>query len=236
MYGANYHSLQSTISRRLSQGLLLKGAYTFSKAIDITDSEGGLTFSYGPVRSRNRALAGYDVPQVLQMAFVYELPYGRSKTFGTHGMAAAVLGGWQVNGLFSSYEGRPFNVTADAGSLNAPGNTQTADQVKAQVQKIGSLQQFYDRSAFAPVTEARFGSTGRTILRGPGVVNLNLGLFRSFTPRERLKVEFRAEAFNSTNTSHFSNPSGNASSGSLMQITSAAADQRNIRFGLRAAW
>jgi hypothetical protein len=170
------------------------------------------------------------------MAFVYDLPFGKGKNMASSGAAAAVLGGWQANGVFASHSGRPFSVGADGGSLSAPGNAQTADQVKTEVTKIGSLGQFFDTSASARVTEVRFGSTGRNILRGPGAVNIDFSLFRDFRIRERLITQFRAEAFNLTNTPHFNNPGSTVGTASFMQITSAVDDQRTIRLGLRFQW
>jgi hypothetical protein len=114
-----------------------------------------------------------------------------------------------LNGVFASFLGRPFSVSAAAGALNAPGNSQTADQVKPVVEKIGGIgagQQFFDPTAFAAPTGVRFGSSGRNLLRGPGVVNLDLGLFRKFPIRERVTLEARIEAANFSNTPHFNNP------------------------------
>jgi hypothetical protein len=111
-----------------------------------------------------------------------ELPAGRGKKFANSGAARWIFGDWQINGVFAAYSGRPFNVTAAAGALNAPGNTQTADQVKPVVEKLGGVgpgQPFYDTSAFAAPVGVRFGTSGRNILRGPGAVNLDLGVFRS---------------------------------------------------------
>jgi len=88
------------------------------------------------------------------------------------------------------------------------------------VKKLGGIGRdvpFFDPLAFRPVTEVRFGSTGRNILRGPGVVNVDTGIFRNFRLTERWKLQFRAESFNVTNTPHFANPSGNASNMSLNQ-------------------
>ena len=234
----NYHSLQVAVNRQFSRGLMLKGAYTWSKAINMTDDDGwaGMTFNYLPHLNRNRALAGFDTPQMLQMAFVYELPFGKGKGTASNGLSAALLGGWQINGGFSAIAGRPFSVFADGGSLNAPGNSQTADQIKTVVTKTGSLDQFYDRSAFAGVTEARFGTVGRNTLRGPGAINLDLSMFRTFPITERVKVQFRAEAFNATNTPHFNNPTNNFNNAAFMRITSAVDDQRTFRFGLRTTW
>jgi hypothetical protein len=201
------------------------------------DGTQGLLFSYLPHLDRNRALAGYDIPHIFQLGAVYELPFGKGKSMAQTGVPSLLLGGWQANGIFSAVMGRPFTVSASAGSLDAPGSTQTADQIKDDVERIGSLGEFYDRSAFAaPAGAARFGTTGRNILRGPGMVNLDFSLFRDFPVKERIKLQFRAEAGNLSNTPHFSNPDGNVNSGNFMRITSAENDQRTIRFGLRLSF
>ncbi len=235
--GANYHSLQVSLKRQVANGLTLQGAYTYSHAINYTDDDGwtGLMFNYAPMLSRNRATASYDRPQNFHLAYVYEFPFGKGKKYVTSGVGAAVLGGWQANGIIAIYSGAPFTVGADGTSLNAPGNSQTADLV-GTVQKIGSLQEYYNVAAFAPITTARFGNIGRNTLRGPGVINNDLSLFRDFTITERFKLTFKAEAFNVTNTPHFANPDGNVNDSTFMQISGTAStlsDNRSIRFGLR---
>ncbi len=229
-YGANYHSLQATVDRRFSRGLFVKGSYTYSHAIDFTDtSPGSFLFNVPSDYRRNRALAGYDRPHVLQLSWIYELPF-------KHLLAR----GWQINGIFSAYTGVPFNVTSSGASLNAPGNTQTADQVLPEVRKLGGIgatSPWFDPAAFRAVTEVRYGTTGRNILRGPGVVNCDVGVSRTFPVKERLRILVRGEAFNSANTPHFSNPSGNASNpATLGTITAATQDQRVFRLALRLAF
>ena len=241
---ANYHALQVAVNRRAADGLLLKGAYTFSKAINWTDEDGWtgtIMWNWQPVFSRNRALAGYDIPHMLQMGFVYELPAGRGKRFATSGVARWLLGDWQVNGVFASFQGRPITATAAQGALNAPGNTQTADQIKPEVKKLGGIgpgQPFYDTSAFAAPTGVRFGNVGRNTLRGPGAVNLDLGLFRRFPIREPWTLELRAEAANVSNTPHFvfNSTTSSISESNFLTITSAQPDQRQVRLGLRLSW
>ena len=156
-----------------------------------------------------------------------------------------------MNGIFSAYSGAPFSVTASGASLNAPDNSQTADQVLPNVQYLGGIgpnTPYYNPLAFRAVTAARFGSTGRDILRGPGEVNLNASVFRTFRLTERIKLEFRAEAYNLSNTPHFNAPSANVSSmslrpdgsiaslGNFMSITSTVGDPRQFRFGLRLSF
>ena len=163
----------------------------------------------------------------------------RGKKFANSGASRWIFGDWQINGVFAAYSGRPFTVTAAAGALNAPGNTQTADQVKPVVEKLGGVgsgQPFFDPTAFAAPVGVRFGSSGRNILRGPGAVNLDLGVFRRFPIREQMSFEFRAEAANATNTPHFNNPNANISAANFLVVTSAVPDQRQLRLGLRLMW
>jgi len=245
-----YDSLQAGLDRRFKGGLLVKVAYTWSKAISYNDnSDSSLFFNDPSVLGRNRALAGFDRTHNLRVATVAELPFGGGKRWlNSGGVGRAMLGGWQVNATFSVYSGTPFTITSADTSLNAPGNSQTADQVKAEVEKFGGVgaeSAFFDPLAFAPVTGVRFGNTGRNILRGPGVVNLDVGVFRTFRLTERKQLQFRVESFNFTNTPHFNNPGANASNlrlnpdgsvrslGGFMAITSAADDQRQVRLGLR---
>jgi hypothetical protein len=231
----SYNALQLSATRAVANGLMLKMAYTWSKAFNVTDDDGWAQYIFMAKSqlNRNRALSGYDTPHNFQMGFVYELPFGPGKKTLTSGLASRIVGGWQLNGVFAAYSGRPFTVTADGGALNAPGNTQTADLVKSTVTKIGTTGEYYDKTAFAAVNVARFGTTGRNLLRGPRIVNLDLGLFRTVKLNERFGLQFRAEAFNASNTPHFNNPNANVSAGDFMQITSALDDQRSLRFGLR---
>jgi hypothetical protein len=245
---ANYNALQAQATRRFSNGFQLQASYTFSKAISYSDeADSTLSFNAPSALHRNRSLTNYDRPHNLHAGWVAELPFGRGKRWGQEGLVRHLLGGWQLNGLFSSYSGTPFHATSASTSLNAPGNTQTADQVKPKVEILGGTgpgQAFFDPLAFAPVTAVRFGNSGLNSLRGPGVVNLDLGLFREFSAGERFKIQFRAESFNATNTPHFNNPGTNVSNLRLRadgspdlrgfsEITSAQDDERQFRFGLR---
>ncbi len=136
-------------------------------------------------------------------------------------MGNIILGGWQANGILAIYSGAPFMVTADGTALNAPGNTQTADLV-GPTHKIGSLSEYYDVTAFAPLIPRGSGVLGRNILRGPGVINNDLSLFRDFRITEAVKLTFKAEAFNLTNTPHFGFPDANVNDSAFMQTSSSA--------------
>jgi hypothetical protein len=233
---ASYNALQAQADRKVG-GTQLTVAYTFSKTIDNIDNQlGGLLFYDAANIARNRALAGFDRTHNFRVAWVAELPFGAHKRWMQKGIGNKLLGGWEVNGIFSTYSGTPFTVTASSASLNAPDQTQTADQIKTTVAKlggIGSNAPYFDPSAFAPVTQVRYGISGRNILRGPGLVNVDAALFRNFQFREHINFQLRAESYNLSNTPHFSNPSANISSGGFMTITSALSRANNVEGGER---
>jgi len=257
----NYNSLQVTLQRRFSKGLQLGAAYTWSKAIGVASAvEGAPAVQAISYFNLNHAVLNYDRTQVFNLSSVWELPFGKGKRWlsGSR-LGSAVAGGWQLNGVLTLMTGLPFTVTASGTSLNLPGSTQTADQVLGSVAQLGQTgpgTSFFDSLAFVPVTAARFGTAGFNSLRGPGLANLDLGLFRSFSITERLQMQFRAEAFNFTNTPHWANPAANISSvsynangsirdlGGFGAITAtnagnlgrAGTDERTFRFGLRLSF
>jgi hypothetical protein len=160
---------------------------------------------------------------------------------------AAIAGGWQVNWILSKMSGTPFTVVTSGTSVNSPGNTQTADQVKGSVQILGGHgvgQPYFDPLAFQAVTDVRFGNAGRDTLRGPGIFNLDASLFRNFKMRERIGLQVRMEMFGVTNTPQFGNPGATVSNMSLnadgsvralggyTEITSATGE-RQIRFAAK---
>ena len=142
--------------------------------------------------------------------------------------------------------GVPFSVFADDTSLNLPGSTQTADQVKPDVAKLGGKghgNPYYDPTAFADVTEARFGNSGYNTLRGPGLFNWDFGLTREFSITSGVKLQFRMEAFNFTNTPHLDIPDNDVGDGEdFMTITGVTnlaregIDERQFRLGFRVVF
>jgi hypothetical protein len=252
---SSYHALQASLNKSMAKGLFLKGAYTWSKAINMSDEDGWAGLPLTNLESalrRNRAVAGYDRTHMFIMSWVYELPVGKGKALGLNGLADKVAGGWRINGIYSAYSGTPFTVSAAATSLNAPGSNQTADQI-GELVKIGGVgpgAQYYAVSSFRdpnfqrPAGTFRFGSMGRNAVRGPGFQRADLAMFKDFKFTERFVLQFKAEAFNFTNTPRFGNPAANVSAmtinaagdvtnaNNFMAITGADGE-RKFRFGLR---
>ena len=246
MANQRYDAWQNNMTRRLARGLFVTSSYTWSKAIGITagNSDSGLRFYVPSQFSKNKSVSDFDRTQSWVSAANWELPFGRNKRFATSGIPALLAGGWQLNPTIALYTGRPFIVGTDGSSLNAPGNTQVADQINANVTKFGGVgvgAPFYDPTAFAPVRDVRFGNMGLNALRGPRLFNTNLGVFRKFPIRERGELQFRAEALNFTNTPALNQPNASVSTpSSFMTITSTnnntTSPQRTIRFGLRLSF
>ncbi len=255
---ANYHALQTAINKDFKHGLFMKGAYTFSKAISLADDDGWQALPLTSMPSalrRNRSVTGYDRPHMFVMSWIYELPFGKDKPFALKGLADRIAGGWRINGIYSAYSGTPFTVSASTNSLNTPGSSQTADQI-ADVVKIGDIgpgTQYYAVTSFRDPNfqrasgTYRFGTMGRNSMRGPSFQKADLAMFKDFKIRERFTLQFKAEAFNFTNTPRFNNPSSNVSgmtvnaatgevinANNFMAVTSAYDGQeRKFRFGLR---
>ncbi|MBI3681676.1 MAG: TonB-dependent receptor [Acidobacteria bacterium] len=256
----NYNAMQATVERRFAAGYQLEASYTWSKSRglccnDRSDLQLGIN---DPEYNRlNRSVNGFDRPHNLVVTSIAELPFGKGKRWAHSGPIPWIAGGWRINGIFSAFSGLPFSVLSSATPLNAPFNTQRADLMKPDVNKLGGVgrgQSYFDPFAFAAVTQARYGTAGFNLLRGPGLINVDLGIARDFSITEKWKLQFRAEAFNAANTPHFGNPGNNVSNlqlnpdgsirnlGGYTEITSVrtnareGVDERVVRFGFRLSF
>jgi len=229
---SDYNALQVGVTRPLTNGLLLKGHYTYSRSM-------ALAYNYQlpteEAADRNWALAAGDRPHTMTMSFVYMLPWQTST--GGRSIVKAIINDWQVNGIFQAFSGSPFTVTADATELNTPNNTQTADLVGTvtKVGGIGAEGVYMDPAAWAQPTGVRFGTSRLNQFRGPGGWNLDFSLFRTFPIAARQRLEFRVEAANLTNTPKFGNPTSSFTSGDFMRIFSLynAYAERQVRLAIR---
>lgn len=230
----NYHSLQANWNRRFAQGLFLNAAYTWSKAM-----ESGVVTSHIDFR-RNYGPASYDRAHMFNLTHLYELPFGRGKRWATAGPAAALLGGWQLNGILRMVTGLPGTITANATACNCPGNGNFADHLSpvSYPGEIGRGQFWFTRESFGVPGANRFGNGATGNIRGPGFRNYDFSLFRRVTVRDRYSLEFRAEAFNLSNTPRFALPERNINSANFGQVlaTLDGGGERQVQFGLRLSF
>ncbi len=255
-----YNSMQSTLDRRFNHGFQMHVAYTWSHWMAIccdTSGDGGPSIYIPQYYHLNYVASPGDIRHNMVIAAIYELPFGKNKSFLTHGIGSALAGGWQANTVIGLHTGTPFNITSGGGAnLNAPNNTQTPDLI-APLQylnpKTTPNHQFLSPASFQEVPSAvttgiyRFGSLGLDTARGPNFENVDFGLFRSFPIREKVQMQFRGEALNLLNHTNFSNPGGGfstttatntATAGSLFNITGVNSGthqiaERYFRIGLK---
>jgi hypothetical protein len=218
-----YHSLQATIRRRFSNGLLFQSAYVWSKVIDDqsqnpvgtgstpTPGGGGLIDSNN-LRS-NRGRANWDRTHVWTTTWVYELPFGRGHHWLANSSKAVngVLGGWNVQGFNALFTGTPYSIssgvktaffTANSRAVLAPGVTSLPDSSLKTKSGVPGPVFFNDASsfAFAPV-----GSTGmgRNVYTGPKFWDVDGSISKDFNVTERVKTTFKLEMFNALNHANF---------------------------------
>ena len=237
--GTHFDSLQARLQRRFAGWYSLDAAYTWGKSITTSgqsNSDNLLPINIPEYYALNRSISGFDRTHNLQITNIMDLPLGKGhRRLSSGGFVTALVSGWQISNVIGFMSGEPFSVGASSASLNAPGNTQRADQVKAAVDILGGIgrgQPWFDPTAFAVVNDARFGTAGFNSMRGPGIANWDFGLHRRFQLTERVNLEFRVESFNFTNTPKFDNPRNTAGSSGFGEIQSAY-NEREFRLGLR---
>ncbi|MFN7918470.1 MAG: TonB-dependent receptor [Bryobacteraceae bacterium] len=237
----SYNGLIVKLEKRFSRGLTFLSAYTWSHTIDNADEVGnnaGVGVLKPWDRRVNRGNALTDVRHNYVLSSTYELPFGKGKTFLTNASRAAdlVLGGWQVSGIFGRTSGLPFTVTTSGGLTNAGG----ADRPN----RIGdgtlsgssrTIDRWFDTAAFQVQPNFTYGNSGRNILFGPALTNIDFSLAKVFTITERFRLQFRAESFNATNTPYFGLPAANINTPGAGTISSAG-DPRRIQFGSKLIW
>jgi hypothetical protein len=225
---SSYHSGQFKLEKRFSQGLFVLASYTWSKSIDTMVSNldrGALVQNVFLDPKSNRAVSDWDVPHRFSLSFVYELPYGSGRRYGdgAPALARALLADWQLTGIFIARSGMPGTVVLTRNPVAGIGNARPdlvgnpelpADQ--------RSPDRWFNTAAFAPhVVDGRTlpGNAGRNIVRGPGYVNLDLGLAKYVPVTSGLRAQLRVEMFNVLNRPHFALPVLDMSDSAFGRIT-----------------
>lgn len=235
-YNNNYNGLQVNLQKRFTNGFSFQTAYTFSKTLGVGDDQPGFTIP-GFVRERHYGPAGFDRTHMLTINHIYELPFGKGKRTAQSGPLSWIAGNWQLAGIARFVTGAPFSIVADAGPCNCPGNGNFADVLSKTTIRggYGPGQLYMDTAAFAAPRPNSFGNGGRNIVRGPGFGNYDFSVFRFFPIRDKMRLEFRGEFYNLTNSPRFGNPVNNVNAGNFGQITGTlfGEGERDIQFALR---
>jgi hypothetical protein len=232
---STYNSLQTKIEKRFSNNLSFLGAYTFGKSID-EQSQASLGFNNSvSVRSEynyrwDKALADFNQTHRFVLSYTYDLPFGRNLT----GAAKYLVDGWQFVGIHSFTTGTPNTITASTDFSNTGGSARpNAVPGVSQTPSGGrSRQQWFNPAAFTNPASGQFGNVGRNTLTGPSVVAIDFSLFKNFPINERVKIQFRAEAFNLINHPNFTSLSTTYDASNAGQLNAALA-ARQIQLALK---
>lgn len=251
MFNSNYNSLQISLNRRVSRGLNIGVAYTWSKALADNSSDrssaplDSYSFEndYGP--------ASYSAPQVFVVNYVYDLPFFR----GQHGLAGKTLGGWEVSGITAFQTGTPVTVFQFNDPFNAgdwcpsatpcragvyPGGigidpsvvSPRPDRVAGQpLAGPGSVAEWFNTAAFTDAI-GHFGTSGRGVFTGPGLNNWDLSAIKNIKLSERFSLQFRGEFFNAFNHVSFNSVNANTDSLSYGRLNGDHLP-RNIQLGAK---
>lgn len=222
-FSSSFHSLQVKFDRRWATGLTMTTALTWQKAMTYQSGDNGGLARWYINPQRNYARADYDRTLNWVQSWVYRLPFGKGRQFLTHGVASAILGGWQATSILTLRTGAPLTFTDGAGSVsvNATGNTQTPNLVApiSVLHGINLGNPWFDRSSFAPTTPGTFGNLGRAAWSGPGQFRLDSGISRTIRLTERWNMQLRADSYNVGNTSFFSDPQTDRNNANFAYIT-----------------
>jgi hypothetical protein len=238
---ANYESLQGQIERRFSKGLTALAAYTWSHSIDNGPSSAADDgYDPGPQNPNNlaagRGNSDFDVRQRFSFSTVYELPFGKGKPFlNGNSLGNAVLGGWQLTAIVSAQTGLPITPILSYDPTNT-GIIAYPNRIGSGVLSNPTPNDWFNGSAFVAPTGYSYGNSGRNILTGPGFHNIDLGLSRRVSLKERASLELRAEAFNLFNTPQFGPPNNTVGVSNTGAITTVINPQRELQFALRFAF
>lgn len=247
-YGrARYDAFVIKIERRFTSGLSLLSHYTYSKNRDnmfagtnFSSSSGFSVVNNYDYENREYSLAANNTPSRFVAVTTYELPVGKGKKFLNSNKAVDyALGGWQFNAIATYQAGFPMSVGVSDNLNGFLGAGQRPNATGIDPKMPGSIKDkidgFLNPKAFTAPGRFDFGNVGRTIpVRGPHQANWDVSLFKAVKIRERVDLQFRAEALNFTNTARFNPPSNTCvGCGSFGAITQQANFPRFIQLGGR---
>lgn len=237
---SNYNGLQLSLNNRSSSGLSYLISYTWSKSMDIGCSGlfgvEGCSIENPYDINADKSVSGYDLTNVFAASWVYALPFGSGRRFNTgNRFLNYTVGGWKINGIVTMTSGVPYDLIvsgdiANTGNLsgyerlNLIGNPSLPNPTPAE---------WFNKSAFAVPAPYTYGNLGRNSLRADWFRNLDFSLFCEFPITEQKRFQFRAEAFNLTNTPTWGTPNNNISNPTFGEITGTRSSARQIQLALK---
>jgi len=237
---ANYNSLQAGLRVENKHGVTLQFSYTWSHEIDLANSD--LSTLSNPFNQRyDRGSGSLDRRHIFSANYIYDLPFFKHSD---NVFERQALSGWQISGITIANSGVPVAVTYGTDTIGLGGGTTNRANLVPSTSTVGPKTQakYFNTAAFsAPLSPLNggisqgvnqgYGNSGKDKVVGPGRFNSNLALFKSFPLiGESLRLQIRAESFNTFNHTQFQNIDGGFTSGTYGQVTSTW-DARKFQFG-----
>ncbi|MDP2897665.1 MAG: carboxypeptidase regulatory-like domain-containing protein [bacterium] len=224
---SNYHSLQVTANRRFARGLQFGAAWTWSKSMDYNSGDNNTVSSLVPVRIWNYGLSDFDRTHILKFNWLWDVP----RLGVSNKVLDRVVNHWQLSGIASFVSGNPMSVgwstTTAVDITGTP--TQGARIIVLDNPVLPKSERTFDRffntDVFALPKVGTFGNAARTVIRGPGINNWDIAVFKDFPVTERAKFQFRLETYNTFNHTQFSGLDTGA------RFDPKTGEQVNTRFG-----
>jgi len=243
---SKYNGLNAKLEHH-GRALLATLAYTWSKSTDSKSAAAGIGASafngwQGFLDNHNPGLdyglSDFDVDHRAVASFVWNLPFGKGERYGSSasGVKNAVIGGWQMNGIYTWQHGFPVTVqAADLGNVLDSFGTNRANVSGDPNSGGGTIDKWFNTAAFSQPALGQFGNSLRNMLRGPGINNLDLALFKNFDLPRNSRLQFRFESFNALNHPQFDRVEQNMTNPAFGRITRARAGRIN-QLGLKLIW
>jgi Carboxypeptidase regulatory-like domain/TonB dependent receptor/TonB-dependent Receptor Plug Domain len=259
---STYHAFQFRAEKRMSQGLVFLGSYTFSRSIDDASAQFGTAAEAGLPQNSNdlaaeKALSNFQTKHRFVFSSVYQMPFGNGQRWLNHGgLVDHIFGHWQASGILTLQSGKPFTILtgvdqSESGSINIAaadrpdiiGNPFQPGNFAANPGCVGPAQvhtpnAWFNPCAFVEPTVPAFGNLGRNTLIGPTFRDLDFSLAKEIPlGSEARKLQFRVETFNLANRPNFDIPNNVFTGATFSQIATADAfggkPPRQIQLGLK---
>jgi hypothetical protein len=237
---SNYQALTAKIEKRFSKGLTMLSSFTWAHNIDqgnedLLDGGAGIVTPWNLARERGNS--NLDRRRAFVLNAVYEFPFGKGHKLLTTGPGAAILGGWQVGGIFARYSGLAVGHSINVNNENL-GGTVRGDWVRNPnlPSDQRTIDRWFDTTFVVPSAPGVTSNAGRNLIYAPGRTNMDLMVSRSFNmPWEGHYLQFRFESFNLANHANFGSPNTGVGTPNVGKITTAE-DPRRIQFALKYAF
>jgi hypothetical protein len=238
---ATFHGMTLKATRRFHDGLSFDSTYTWSKSMDDASDTGTTNAEYNLpedpyAMNLEKALSSFDHRRRFTANAVYDLPFGKRKS----GWLAAAAGGWRLAEIFTAQSGAPFtiNLSSAAGQNVSPSGLVNGNNLE-RPNLIGNPNsgpetpgQWFNTAAFALPAQGTYGTAGRNVVTGPGLMDFDASLQKEATLHERLKLQLRLDAYNSLNRANFNLP-GRIFGAANFGVVGGAADPRELQWAVK---